>query len=523
MDVNKNVLLVPMQPTPNGRLHVGHGAGTYLRADVLARALRVAGHQVSVITGSDGFENWVMADAIRSGRSPEKTCDYYHSGIRRDLANLGVTLDEWIDPRSEEHYPGYQRTHEQALAELQSSRVAQMETERVPYSAETGREVIGTWIAGECPNCGRPCGGSSCVFCGEHFQPEEILNARSRLDDSALEWRPVQSWFARARDSDSILDHLKSTGVRPGFLTAVQRYIDTRGGRIRLSGPGSWGIHSDMISRGSVLANGYYLYSVYCGEVHRRLLGAERNAFAPNSAVTTIGIFGSDNSTPGLVAPHVIAQGSNATLKPFDFTIVNGMLYFEGQKCSTSKRHGIWLSELLEGQLITADEMRYFLLAAPLDEGQADIRLQGLVDATVELRRWTQSALHPAIDELRDGSVTPASTGEVLRVVEQQHNHTHPQCLDLPTARNVLREWMQQRRDHSPSTWLLGIALLGEPLIPNLARQVWSQLGYQEAPTTSAIHAAAIPTSTSAAMVQQPELAELSVAALAPYVHINHA
>jgi hypothetical protein len=72
MELPKSVLIVPMQPTPNGRLHVGHGAGPYLRADVLARALRVAGHQVAVISGSDAFENWVIADALSSGRTPAR-------------------------------------------------------------------------------------------------------------------------------------------------------------------------------------------------------------------------------------------------------------------------------------------------------------------------------------------------------------------------------------------------------------------------------------------------------------------
>jgi methionyl-tRNA synthetase len=521
MELPKSVLIVPMQPTPNGRLHVGHGAGPYLRADVLARALRVAGHQVAVISGSDAFENWVIADALSSGRTPSETCDYFHAGIQRDLQNLGVVLDHWIDPRSEEHHPGYRRVHEQVLAELQSSGVAQLDTERVPFSVETGRAVIGTWIAGDCPNCGKPCGGSSCVFCAQHFQPEEVLNPRSRLDDSTLEWRPVQSWFARPRDPDSLLDHLRNSGVRRAFLEAVQRYLDTRGGRIRLSGPGSWGIRSDMVSGGSVLANSYYLYSVYCGEVYRQLVDAKANAFADSSDVTTIGVFGSDNSTPGLLAPHVIAQGSNATLRPFDYTIVNAMLYFEGQKCSTSKRHGIWLSELLESDLVSSDELRYFLAGAPLDEGQADISLQGLVESTLEFRRWTESSLRSAVDELCERPIGREASDSALFAVERQHAQIQPGALNLPVARDILDQWMQQRYDHSTYTWLLGLALLGEPFIPNLARRVWSRLGYAGAPRKEAARTLATVFSSDDWPVIAFSHAELSVAVLAPYAHIN--
>jgi methionyl-tRNA synthetase len=37
VELPKSVLIVPMQPTPNGRLHVGHGAGTYPARRVWSR------------------------------------------------------------------------------------------------------------------------------------------------------------------------------------------------------------------------------------------------------------------------------------------------------------------------------------------------------------------------------------------------------------------------------------------------------------------------------------------------------
>jgi hypothetical protein len=43
--MSQRLMLVPMCPTPNGRLHIGHGAGSYLRADAIARASRRDGHE----------------------------------------------------------------------------------------------------------------------------------------------------------------------------------------------------------------------------------------------------------------------------------------------------------------------------------------------------------------------------------------------------------------------------------------------------------------------------------------------
>jgi methionyl-tRNA synthetase len=47
--------LMPIPPTPNGRLHLGHIAGPYLRMDMLGRYLRSQGHRVDVVSAVDGF------------------------------------------------------------------------------------------------------------------------------------------------------------------------------------------------------------------------------------------------------------------------------------------------------------------------------------------------------------------------------------------------------------------------------------------------------------------------------------
>src|SRR6266545_4742268 len=110
-----------MQPTPNGALHIGHAAGTYLRTDAAARALAMRGHRVAVVTGSDAFENWVLAAADAAGTTAEQVCARHHADNERDLRMLGIRLDAWIDPRSDEHHPAYQRTHEDALRRLRET------------------------------------------------------------------------------------------------------------------------------------------------------------------------------------------------------------------------------------------------------------------------------------------------------------------------------------------------------------------------------------------------------------------
>ncbi|PIC04423.1 hypothetical protein CS060_09725 [Anoxybacillus flavithermus] len=515
--MNEKVLIVPMQPTPNGRMHIGHGAGTYLRSDVMGRALRVRGYDVSIITGSDAFENWVIAEAMRSGKTPEDTCDHYHSAIFRDLSSLDIQLDAWIDPRSSEHYSGYLEIHEKTLLRLKETGSAKLENERVPYSTKSGEPMIGTWISGRCPQCGQSCQGSSCVYCGAHFQPEELIEPKSRLDNSTLEWRSIQSWFARPKESTKILECLEDSGIRPVWMKAVKEYIEHRGGRIRLTGPGNWGIESNLVPPGFVLSNPYYLYSVYCGEVYKKLKNTTMNPFNPHSKVTTIGVFGNDNSTPGLIAPHVIAHGSDGLLKPFDITVVNGMLFLEGQKCSTSKRHGIWLVEILDDNTgITSDELRFFLAHAQLDIGHADITLEALVNTITSFREWYVQRLIPTIEQASNSIIY--YNDRMARVLDEQAKSLNPRQLDLPSAVTILKNWMYDNTIEQ-GEWLLGLTLLGAPIFPELAQQIWAQLGLDGTPTISSLKGreAKLKGETKMKFISRPKL---SVTNLKPYVHL---
>ncbi|WP_135548537.1 class I tRNA ligase family protein [Paenibacillus cymbidii] len=511
-------LIVPMQPTPNGRLHIGHGAGTYLRADILSRALKVRGHMVRTITGSDGFENWVLAEAYRVGVAPELVCSENHENIRRDLHAMDIQFDSWIDPRSEQHFAAYAAVHERILDCMQQSGGASLIEERMPYSTETGEALIGTWIAGECPQCGKACGGSSCVFCGAHFQPEEIVAPRSRLNESTITWKTASCWFAKPNNSNKIIASLEQSGVKSIWMEAVIHYLNRREGKIRLSAPGSWGIPSKMVPEGYVLSNPYYVYSIYCGEVYKQLEGTERNPFDALSKVITVGAFGNDNSTPGLVAPQVIAQRSNGLFKPFDATLVNGMLLLEGEKCSTSKRHGIWLSELLQGSaLVNSDEIRYFFAQTALDHGSDNMTLSNLVQQINLFREWIRFKLAPSIEAVTSAAIH-YDDGLALALAKQSR-WLEPNQFDLVAAMKVLQDWMVADQIET-GLWLLGVSLLGFPIMPKLSRQIWERLGLHGDPRIHALLDGPAQPDPEQKWIFAAQL-DLTVSLMSPYVHFS--
>lgn len=474
-------LLIPMCPTPNGRLHIGHGAGPYLRADAIARALRRNGDTATVITGSDAYENWVLA-AVGPEQTPEQTCQHFHAGIKHDLDSLGVELDHWIDPLSDDHRDHYQHLHEHMLATLRDNGAARLEAELIPVGAETGRPLLGVWIAGRCPTCDAPAGGNTCTACGDHFHPADLRNPHSRLTDEPIRWQQQPSWFSHPHDPDTILHRLRATGLPEQFLNAPRNYLCRPGARIRLTQPGDWGITSPTIADGTVLANTYYGYSLYCGHLYTR---RRANAFDPDSSVTVVGLFGSDNSIAGLVAPQILA--GPAGFKPFDHTVINHMLHFAGRKCSTSKQHGIWISDLIDNTSVTSDELRYCLAQLPLDQHISDIDTATILTRINELRTWRTQQLATALHTFRTNPTPTTDLSIVGPILDQQQADLTPPHVDLAAATTAVRSWMfNNTLDlHNPqqaAQWLAGTALLTSPILPDMANELWATIGLGNRP-----------------------------------------
>ncbi len=449
--------IFPMQPTPNGRMHIGHGGGTYLRADVLARSLRAEGHAVVVPCGSDAYENWVLAAAAAEGRAPHEVCRTYHTGIHADLTWLGIDLDAWIDPLSDPHREPYLALHTEVFRDLVAAGAAHREVESVPYD-EDGRPMMGTFIAGRCPSCRAPAGGSSCTACGEHFQPSQLLSPRARLSGSTIEWRQEESWFAAPCSGADLLADLADRRLGQAHLDVVARYLARSGGRVRLSGPGTWGVTSPDLGPGTVLANSYYLYCLYAGRV---VADAPLTA---GSATTTVGVFGTDNSTPGLVVPGVLAQATSGRLRAFDHCVVNGMLDLDGEKCSTSKRHGIWLDDLRTAGTVTPDELRFALAGVDVDRGRANLDLPDLAADVNLLRGLVRERVLPAALAARREVPTQADAAAVTA----QREHLQPSSLHLPLARAAVLRHLRSENHHEPE-WLPTLADLVTPLTPGLA------------------------------------------------------
>jgi methionyl-tRNA synthetase len=71
-------LVTAALPYANGPLHIGHLSGAYLPADVYARYLRLRGHEVLFICGSDEHGVAITFRALAEKTTPQAIIDRYH-------------------------------------------------------------------------------------------------------------------------------------------------------------------------------------------------------------------------------------------------------------------------------------------------------------------------------------------------------------------------------------------------------------------------------------------------------------
>jgi methionyl-tRNA synthetase len=98
------LVVVTPPPTPNGRLHIGHVAGPYLRADLFTRLVRCVGQrEVHHVSHLDTYQSYVPKKARQLGRDVDEFMAETGAGIRSDFHSFGVHHDLFIDNESPEY------------------------------------------------------------------------------------------------------------------------------------------------------------------------------------------------------------------------------------------------------------------------------------------------------------------------------------------------------------------------------------------------------------------------------------
>ncbi|MFW5469110.1 methionine--tRNA ligase [Knoellia sp. CPCC 206435] len=179
-------------PYANGPRHLGHVAGFGVPSDVFSRYMRMAGHDVLMVSGSDEHGTPILVLADQEGVTPQDLVDKNHAIIAQELADLGCSYDLYTRTTTANHYAVAQELFRQVHANGYMIE----QTTRGAISPSTGRTLPDRYIEGTCPICGYgEARGDQCDNCGNQLEPTDLIDPKSRINGEIPEFIETQHFF----------------------------------------------------------------------------------------------------------------------------------------------------------------------------------------------------------------------------------------------------------------------------------------------------------------------------------------
>ncbi|MBL7008178.1 MAG: methionine--tRNA ligase [Planctomycetes bacterium] len=186
-------LVTSALPYANGPIHFGHVAGAYLPADIYVRYLRMRGHQVLYVCGTDEHGVAITLRAEQEGLSYRESVDRWHAEIKALFDRFSIRFDV---------FSGTARCRYHAEASRRFFRVLLERgwvTERVEeqwYSEASGRFLPDRYLQGTCPECRHETArGDECPSCGAWIDARQLGDPVSLVDGSRPVLKETKHWY----------------------------------------------------------------------------------------------------------------------------------------------------------------------------------------------------------------------------------------------------------------------------------------------------------------------------------------
>ena len=215
-------------PYANGPRHIGHIAGFGVPSDVFSRYMRMAGHDVLMVSGTDEHGTPILVAADGAGVSARELADQNNRLIVEDLVALGLSYDLFTRTTAGNHY----RVVQDMFATVRDNGYMIEQVTRAAISPSTGRTLPDRYIEGTCPICGAEgARGDQCDNCGNQMDPTELINPHSRINGETPNFVESVHYFldlpALADALSAWLDEREQSGTwRPNVIKFSQNFLE---------------------------------------------------------------------------------------------------------------------------------------------------------------------------------------------------------------------------------------------------------------------------------------------------------
>lgn len=362
----KRYTLTAALPYTNGPIHIGHLAGVYVPADIYARYLRLKGHDVAFICGSDEHGVPINIKAKKEGISPQDVVDRYHKIIKDSFNEFGISFDNYSRTSAEIHH----ETASDFFKTLHQKGAFLEDTTDQLYDSKAQQFLADRFVIGTCPKCGHTESyGDQCEACGTSHNATDLIQPKSAITGNVPELKSTKHWYLPLDKHEDFLkqwigkDHKAdwksnvygqcmswiNDGLRP---RAVTRDLD-------------WGIPVPAEGAdGKVL---YVWFDAPIGYISSTKEWAETQGkdwepYWKDKNTTLLHFIGKDNIVFHCIIFPAMLKAEGSYILPQNVP-ANEFLNLEGQKLSTSKNWAVWLPDYLKEFPDQQDVLRYVLTA----------------------------------------------------------------------------------------------------------------------------------------------------------------
>ncbi|MBD2760834.1 methionine--tRNA ligase [Yimella sp. cx-573] len=374
------VLSAVAWPYTNGPRHIGHVAGFGVPSDVFSRYMRMAGHDVLMVSGTDEHGTPILVLADKEGIGVQEIVDKYNAVIAQDLTELGLSYDLFTRTTTRNHYAVVQ----ELFRGIRDNGYMIEQTTQTAVSATTGRTLPDRYIEGTCPICKFPeARGDQCDNCGNQLDPTDLINPVSKVDGSTPKFIDSKHFFldlpALAEALQTWLDEVDTAGTwRPGvinFAKGIAKEMHPRA----MTRDIDWGIPIPV--EGWEDKRFYVWFDAVIGylsasiEWARRLGDPEKwREWWNDEQMRSYYFQGKDNITfhaqiwPAELLGYMGQGAKGGTAGPYGElqlpteVVASGLLHLGGGQFSTSRGNVIYVQDMLARY--GADALRYFICAA---------------------------------------------------------------------------------------------------------------------------------------------------------------
>ena len=518
------ILTAVAWPYANGPRHIGHVSGFGVPSDVFSRYMRMAGHDVLMVSGTDEHGTAIQVQAEKEGLTPQATADKYHRVIAEDLAGLGCCYDLYTRTTTLNH----RETVQELFRALHANGYVTAHRQLGAISPSTGRTLPDRYIEGTCPHCGFDgARGDQCDNCGRQLDPIDLIGPRSRINGETPKFIETEHFFLDLPALAGALGEWLETRKdwRPNVLRFSENLLKELRPRA-ITRDLDWGVPIPLPEwQDAPMKRIYVWFDAVIGYLSASIEWAKRSGdpdawkrWWSNDAARSYYFMGKDNITFHSVIWPGILLGANGQGdrggKPSAFGLLDlpteivssEFLTMSGSKLASSRGHVIYVRDFLRD--FGPDALRYFIAVNGPENQDTDFTWEefvrrinfelanewgNLVNRSISMAHKNVGSI-PAAGELieadeallqaaRDAYATVGdawgrckfkqATTEAMRVVSLANKYISDQepwkLKDVPARRDtVLHVALQVVSDANT---------LLTPLLPHAAQKVFEALG----------------------------------------------